>query len=139
MKGSYYLICIKVTKIDKGIILIEDMTKEELEELRAGKIVYGFETQEEADKARISEELLDDEVEFEKIKNSKTTLIDVLNFHKNMTSWAIYRTNVEPVKGNEFAYLVPSKYNGLSYIGYNSSNYYENYIIIEFKILKYYF
>lgn len=112
----------KGEQMEKGIILVEDMTKEELEALRAGKVIYGFETQEEADKARISEELVNDEIEVNEDKGARAW-IDVLNLHKNMSSWAIYRSNVAPIKGNEFAYLNPRLYNGLSYASYNSSKY----------------
>ncbi|MGL5038077.1 MAG: hypothetical protein ACRC6F_10220 [Aeromonas sp.] len=108
--------------MEKGIILVENMTKEELESLRAGKVNYGFETQDEADKARISETLIADEVQNNEDKGTRAW-IDVLNLHKNMSSWAIYRPNVAPIKGNEFAYLNPRLFNGLSYISYNSSNY----------------
>lgn len=40
---------------------------------------------------------------------------EYLNLKPHMERWAIYKTNVKPVKGNEFAYLSPSQFNGLSY------------------------
>ncbi|CDG02090.1 Putative N-acetylmuramoyl-L-alanine amidase family 2 (fragment) [Clostridium chauvoei JF4335] len=38
-----------------------------------------------------------------------------LNLKPHMESWSIYNMNVKPIKGNEFAYLAPSQYGGLSY------------------------
>lgn len=42
--------------------------------------------------------------------------VEVLNLHSNMERWAIYRCGVLPVKGNEFAYVTPKQWGGLSYV-----------------------
>lgn len=42
--------------------------------------------------------------------------VEVLNLHSNMDRWAIYRCGVLPVKGNEFAYVTPKQWGGLSYV-----------------------
>lgn len=38
-----------------------------------------------------------------------------LSLHKHMDRWAIYRMGVPPVAGNQFAYIKPKQFGGLSY------------------------
>lgn len=38
-----------------------------------------------------------------------------INLPSNATSWRVYKTNVQPVKGKECGFVKPSKFGGLSY------------------------
>lgn len=53
--------------------------------------------------------------------NANTKERWVINLHKHMTRWAVYRPGVVPVNGNQCGYLAPSQYGGLSYHCYNKS------------------
>lgn len=93
----------------KEIILVEELTSEEIAEIENSKTVkLGYSSLEEYENS-IKED--------SKIQE-RTTWIDVVHLHKHMTSWAIYRPGVAPVTGNQFAYLKPSQFGGLTYTGY---------------------
>lgn len=95
---------------DEEIFLIEDMTNEELKAIKnSEKIKIGFNSEDELVK-------LNKRNKRGIVSTISVDTLDVLNLHNHMDRWAIYRAGVAPVSGNQFAYLRPAMFGGLSYI-----------------------
>lgn len=116
----------KVIKNDH-IILAEDVNINEFENVKIG--VHSEQELIPRNPEDFKELVGVDKEEFEKIMQSRCpsdhtgTLprCPVLNLHKNMDRWAIYRMGVKPVAGNQFAYLAPKQFGGLTYIAHPGS------------------
>ena len=113
--------------MNEEIKLVEELSEKELLEIENGENVkIGFLSEDELipNEDYLPGEEVDKNLEISLLcpeeypGSPNIAFCPVLNLHKHMTKWAIYRAGVRPVSGNQFAYLNPSAYGGLTYIAH---------------------